>query len=39
MTNEKIELIALANGFNLKRQPDDSIGLNPYVFDFARALI
>lgn len=39
MTDEEIEQIALANGFKRKRQPDGSMALNPYVFDFARALI
>lgn len=39
MTNEQIEHIALANGFKLKQQPDGSMALNPYVFEFARALL
>ncbi|BBI61741.1 hypothetical protein [Vreelandella sulfidaeris] len=39
MTNEQIRDLALANGFKLKAQPDGSEDLNPYVFDFARALI
>lgn len=38
MTNEQIKEIALANGFKLKEQPDDTQDLNPYVYDFARAL-
>ena len=39
MTNEEIQKIALANGFKLKAQPDGSMALNPYVFEFARALV
>lgn len=39
MAPEMIEQIALANGFKLKRQPDGSMALNPYVFEFARALL
>jgi hypothetical protein len=39
MTNDQIQQIALANGFKLKEQPDGSMALNPYVFDFARALL
>lgn len=37
--NDRITQIALDNGFKLKEQPDGSMALNPYVFDFARALI
>lgn len=39
ITPETIEQIALANGFKLKEQPDGSMALNPYVFEFARALL
>lgn len=39
MDNQKIQEIALANGFKLKPQPDGTMALNPYVFDFARALL
>lgn len=39
MTNGEIERIAIANGFNLKMQPDGSMTLNPYVFNFARAML
>lgn len=39
MTNQEIELIALAHGFEHKRQPDGSMALHPHVFDFARALL
>lgn len=39
MTNEQIKELALAYGFKLKEQSDGSMDLNPYVYDFARALI
>jgi hypothetical protein len=39
MTNDRIKELALANGFKLKEQPDGSMDLNPYVFDFANALL
>jgi len=39
MTNEEIQAIALANGFELKKQADSTMGLNPYVYRFARALL
>ena len=39
LTNLQITEIALANGFKLKEQPDGSLALNPYVFDFAKALV
>ena len=39
MTNEQIKEIALANSFKLKEQPDGTKDLNPYVYEFARALI
>lgn len=38
MTNNEIKEIALANGFKLKEQPCGEMDLNPYVYDFARAL-
>lgn len=38
MNNERIKEIALANGFKLKEQPSGKMDLNPYVYDFARAL-
>lgn len=38
MTNKQIKEIALANGFKLKEQPNGEMDLNPYVYDFARAL-
>lgn len=34
-----IRQLALAAGFKLKPQPDGSDDLNPYVFEFARALL
>ncbi|WP_372845478.1 hypothetical protein [Psychrobacter sp.] len=39
MNNERIKEIALANGFKLKEQPNGEMDLNPYVYDFARALL
>lgn len=36
---EKIRELALANGFKLKLQADGTMDLNPYVYDFAEALI
>jgi hypothetical protein len=39
MTNDDITKLALSNGFKLKEQPDGKQALNPYVFDFAKALI
>lgn len=38
MTNDQIKEIALANGFKLKEQPDGSMDLNPYVYEFAQKL-
>jgi len=39
VTNDQIKEIALANGFKLKEQPSGEMDLNPYVYDFARALV
>ena len=39
MTNEQIKHLALQNGFKLKEQPDGTMDLNPYVYDFAVALL
>jgi hypothetical protein len=39
MKKDRITELALANGFKLKAQPDGTEALNPYVFDFARAII
>lgn len=35
LSKDHIRSLALANGFSLKKQPDDSMDLNPYVYDFA----
>lgn len=34
-----VKELALANGFKLKEQADGSMDLNPYVYQFAAALI
>lgn len=39
MTNDQIKELALANGFKLKEQPNGEMDLNPYVYDFAHALM
>lgn len=39
LTKEDIKRLALENGFKLKQQPSGEMELNPYVYDFARALI
>lgn len=39
ISDDDIRRIALENNFSLKNQPDGSQDLNPYVFDFSRALI
>ena len=39
MNNEQIRKIALLYGFKLKEQPGGEMDLNPYVYDFARALM
>ena len=39
LTNDQIQALALACGFELKPQPDGSQALHPYVFDFARRLL
>ena len=38
MTNDQIKELAIANGFKLKEQPDGSMNLNPYVYEFAQKL-
>lgn len=38
MNYQNIKKIAVDNGFSLKQQPDGSMDLNPYVYDFARAI-
>ena len=39
LTNVQITAMVLNNGFKLKVQPDGALGLNPCVFEFARALL
>lgn len=39
MKKEDIKLLALKHGFKLKKQPDGSWDLNPYVYEFAMALL
>ena len=39
MSKEKIRELALANGFKLKQQPDGTMELNSYVYEFAAALM
>lgn len=39
MNKDQIKALALASGFKLKPQPDGTMDLNPYVYDFAEALI
>jgi len=38
MNKQQIKELALAKGFKLKEQPDGTIDLNPYVYEFAAAL-
>lgn len=39
MNEQQIKKLALANGFKLKEQANGNMDLNPYVYDFARALM
>lgn len=39
MNNKRIQEIALACGFSLKDQGGGERDLNPYVYDFARAIV
>ena len=39
MNKKQIKDLALSNGFKLKEQPSGEMDLNPYVYEFARALI
>ncbi|SDZ96214.1 hypothetical protein [Marinobacterium iners] len=39
MKREQIKELAIANGFSLKPQPDGTNDLNPYVYEFAQALV
>ena len=35
----QIKKVALENGFKLKAQSNGTLDLNPYVYDFAKALL
>ena len=39
MNKKQIKDLALSNGFKLKEQPSGKMDLNPYVYDFADALL
>lgn len=39
MSKKQIKDLALSNGFKLKQQPNGKMDLNPYVYDFAEALL
>lgn len=39
MNRERIKQLALESGFKLKEQPDGTVDLNPYVYEFAEQLI
>lgn len=39
MNKKQIKDLALSNGFKLKEQPSGEMDLNPYVYDFADALL
>lgn len=39
MNKKQIKDLALSNGFKLKEQSNGDIDLNPYVYDFADALL
>ena len=39
MNKQQIKDLALSNGFKLKQQPNGKMDLNPYVYDFAEALL
>ena len=36
---DRVRELALQYGFKLKEQPDGAVDLNPYVYEFAYALI
>jgi hypothetical protein len=38
MTKDEIKALAIECGFTLREQPDGSMDLNPYVYDFAEKL-
>lgn len=39
MNKERIRELALLSGFELKKQPDDTMDLHPYVYEFAARLM
>lgn len=39
MTKYEIKALAIRCGFKLREQPDGTLDLNPYVYDFANRLI
>ena len=39
LSDEEVTEIALKCGFKLKEQPDGTMALNPYVFDFVRGIL
>lgn len=39
MNKQQIKELALSNGFQLKEQPDGTLDLNPYVYEFSSALL
>lgn len=39
ITKDEIQKLALDSGFTTRRQPDGSIDLNPYVYQFAKNLL
>lgn len=39
MTKDEIKALALECGFKLREQPDGSMDLNSYVYDFAYRLL
>lgn len=39
MNKKRVRELALSNGFKLKQQPSGEMDLNPYVYDFADALL
>lgn len=38
-TCERVEAIALKSGFRLEKQEDGSMSINPYLYNFAHALM
>lgn len=39
MNRDQIKSLALSHGFKLKEQPCGAMDLNPYVYEFAQALL